>query len=82
MSQQTTGGAGVGPTPPARWTRRKCPGGCGRDVGASKLACRDCWYEVPEPLRRAVTTARPRTPAAVDAVRAVFRWFIENGATQ
>ena len=43
---------GRGPGRPARIGQRRCPGpGCAELVSASRLMCRDHWYQVPRPLR-------------------------------
>lgn len=38
----------------------ECPGGCGRDVPHRLLACRDCWWLLPEEMRTQIRQARGR----------------------
>jgi hypothetical protein len=55
--------------------KHQCPGpGCEAEVGPSMLMCPGCWYQVPNPIRRAVHVAWNRgagagTPAHRAAIR-------------
>lgn len=52
-----------------------CPGGCGAQVPHHLLACRDCWWELPAPLRNAF-----RRPGAnrLTAVGEALAWYRAN----
>jgi hypothetical protein len=52
MTTQTRSRAGRGP---ATTATHRCPaGGCRVKVPATRLMCREHWYQVPRPLRDAV----------------------------
>lgn len=55
-----------------------CPGGCGREVPHSKLACSDCWWLLPVEHRKAVTNAGSLIRLGV--VGEALRWYRENMA--
>lgn len=69
-----------------------CPGDCGRQVPRHQLACRDCWWRLPEPLRHRVTaayTARRRNPSddsrAAEhrqAMTVAIAWYRTNGRSR
>jgi hypothetical protein len=60
-------------------SRHACPGHCGAQVTRSKLACRNCWWRLPLPLRQAVTAAYARRAVDPSAHRAAmvaaFDWY-------
>ncbi|HZD14958.1 MAG TPA: hypothetical protein VE196_07485, partial [Pseudonocardiaceae bacterium] len=56
-----------------------CPGGCGRPVARHHYACRSCWYRLPAPLRRAITSSYGREPGAHGAaIRRANRWYRDD----
>lgn len=61
----------VDPNPP-----HACPGGCGESVPHNKLACRSCWWHLPEDMRGAITNARGGNRLA--AVGEGARWLREH----
>ena len=59
-----------------------CPGDCGAQVAHHQLACRRCWYRLPQVLREDVTNAyrrRADNPAAHRAaLLAASQWYRAN----
>lgn len=53
--------------------RHPCPGGCGASIVRRHLACRSCWYLLPEPLRRAVT--HPGARSRLVGVSEALSWY-------
>lgn len=65
--------------------KHACPGRCGRSVGRSLLACRDCWARLPLILRTAVTEGYARIrrnrndgTAHRAAVLEALAWYRDN----
>lgn len=61
------------PNPP-----HDCPGGCGSKVPHAKLACFECWWLLPEEMRKAITDARGHE-RLVEVGKAA-RWYREHVA--
>jgi hypothetical protein len=61
-------------------TTHDCPGGCGTPVARARLACRRCWYRLPEPMRDAVNTAYHSGDRLGHrrAVAAASTWYRDN----
>ena len=59
-----------------------CPGDCGAQVPRHQLACKPCWFRLPDALRRAINGAfkrRVTEPAAHRAaLAAAVRWYKAN----
>lgn len=52
-----------------------CPGGCGHTVPAEVVACKKCWYRLPEHLRQILHTLCRRYTARPVAVTLAAEWF-------
>jgi hypothetical protein len=53
-----------------------CPGGCGRSVTADKLACRACWFLLPQAMRQEVWRwYRADSTRHRQAVTAALNWY-------
>ncbi|WP_154697085.1 hypothetical protein [Lentzea guizhouensis] len=56
-----------------------CPGDCGQQVPRQHLACRSCWYLLPQELREELTRLYGRDRIAhLGAVGDCLIWFREN----
>jgi hypothetical protein len=58
----------------------ECPGGCGRrDVPRHRYACRECWYRLPDPHRRAIQqNHRHHSVGHAVAMHEAHTWFVEH----
>lgn len=61
-------------------SRHECPGGCGNPVPRAQLACRPCWFRLPDPLRNDIWRAwrlRPHDAGVAHqwAVAAALNWY-------
>lgn len=60
-------------------TLHACPGDCGAKVPRHQLACKPCWFRLPQELRNAVTAAyrhRVRNSTAHrEALAAAMQWY-------
>lgn len=70
-------------------TMHQCPGRCGRMVGYTHLACRECWFRLPGDLRVALNrAARARFATATGgaahraALQDCLKWYREEAAAQ
>lgn len=71
--------------------RHGCPGDCGATVARRMLACRACWWRLPEELRNELNRAdqirrrNPNDPERVAQHRRVvaraLRWYRDNNPT-
>lgn len=56
-----------------------CPGGCGGQITAEKLACRTDWWRLPKSLREAITrNYRRNRTAHAHAMAAALAWYRDN----
>lgn len=59
-----------------------CPGDCGASVPRHQLACKPCWFRLPQGLRDAINRAyrnRQQKPRVhVLALREAMRWYAEH----
>ncbi len=59
-----------------------CPGDCGARVQRSQLACKPCWFRLPQAYRNAISSAykrRSQHPTAHRAaLAAAMRWYREH----
>jgi hypothetical protein len=59
-----------------------CPGDCGAQVPRRQLACKPCWFRLPQPLRDAVNGSYRRRLADPTphrrALRAAMFWYRDN----
>lgn len=59
-----------------------CPGGCGAEVEHDKLSCRQCWFRLPRPLRKAINAAWQAVDVDPAPHRAALasarRWYERN----
>ena len=64
-------------TAPTSPRLHSCPGGCSRQVGAARYACRVCWYRLPLDLRTSITgTYRAgQRREHREAMAAAHEWF-------
>jgi hypothetical protein len=58
-------------------TTHSCPGGCGRQVGRARYACRGCWHRLPFDLRTTITATYQagRRREHREAMQAAHEWF-------
>lgn len=57
----------------------ECPGGCGVRVGHDHLACRDCWYRLPQEIRQRVSNSfRHNNDRHRAALQTAVEWYVAN----
>jgi hypothetical protein len=62
-------------TPSRTPSTHPCPGRCGQLVARSMIACRSCWYEVPDDLRNRFGRTRVGSDDRRGVALEIFRWF-------